>query len=132
MKRFLAVCLCAVLALSLVACGQQEIPNLEGVWTTDDDTMKHQAEIKDGVIEIYWVNDEDDTKSLYWAGTYVAPADTTEPYTWSSANDTEKTATAFLASTEEEKEFTYEDGVLSYSTSALGTTKTMKLKKQKD
>ena len=66
--------------------------------------------------------DGGDTKSLYWAGSYVAPNDNTEPYTWDSENDKEKTGSALLASSDDIKAFTYENGELTYSASALGTT----------
>lgn len=141
MKKLITLCLCAIMALSMAACSQQatdtgatetqtekKVLNLEGTWISDDEGMVHQAEIKNGVIEIYWVSE--DTKALYWAGTYEAPTDDKEPYSWTSANDTEKTSTAMLASSDAEKTFTYEDGVLSYSASAMGVTKTVKLTRQ--
>ena len=107
--------------------------DLAGEWkqTNGSDTSYQSATIKDGAIEIYWVNEEDDSKSLYWAGTYVAPTDAKEPYSWDSENDTEKTGSAMLASGDPTKTITYKDGVLSYEASALGTTKTMKLERVK-
>ena len=72
-----------------------------------------------------------DTKSLYWAGSYIAPESAVTEYSWTSENDTEKTGSALLASGDDTKEFTYKDGVISYEASAMGTTKTMKLTKQK-
>ena len=81
--------------------------------------------IKDGEIVIYWVSDGGDTKSLYWAGSYIAPTDNAEPYTWNSENDKEKTGSALLASGDDTKVFTYEKGEITYKASALGTTKKM-------
>ena len=66
---------------------------------------------------------------LYWAGTYAAPTDDTVPYTWESVADKEQTGSALLASTDDSKTFTYEDGELTYSASAFGATKKMRLVK---
>lgn len=80
---------------------------------------------KDGEILIYWVSDGGDTKSLYWAGTYVAPKDNKETYSWTSKNNKDKTDHALLASGDDTKVFTYEKGEITYKASALGTTKKM-------
>jgi len=80
---------------------------------------------KDGEIIIYWVSDGGDTKSLYWAGTYVAPKDNKETYSWTSKNNKDKTDHALLASGDDTKVFTYEKGEITYKASALGTTKKM-------
>ena len=108
--------------------------DLAGEWkqaNSNSETNYQAATIKDGAIEISWINEDDDSRSLYWAGTYVAPEDAAEPYSWDSENDTAKTDVAMLASTAPTKTFTYEDGVLSYEASALGTTKTIKLERVK-
>ena len=76
---------------------------------------------------MYWV--ADDTKALYWAGSFTAPTTADEPYTWDSANDTEKTSSALLASEDATKTFTYKDGTLSYEVTAMGVTKTVTMTK---
>ena len=58
---------------------------------------------------------------LYWAGSYIAPTDSKTPYTWDSVNDTEKTGSAILASSDETKTFTYSDDTISYSVTAAGS-----------
>ena len=110
MKKLFTLALMIILCLSLTACGGTPQGN---------------------TITVYWVSDNGDTKSLYWAGTFDAPTTTEEPYTWSSINDTEQTASALLASGDETKSFTYEDGEISYEASALGTTTTVRLEKAK-
>jgi hypothetical protein len=80
---------------------------------------------------IYWVSDNGDTKLLYWAGSFVAPTTVDEPYVWTSENDHNKTDNAMLASSDDTKTMTYQSGVLNYEASALGTTTTIKLEKQK-
>ena len=152
MKKMLMVALCGTLALFLFGCGggasggsdgstsdapqqeEQKKPlDLSGEWkqvNSKSEDSYQEATIQDNVIEINWVSDGGDTKSLYWSGTYEAPTEATESYTWDSVNDTSKTANALLASGDETKTFTYENGVLSYEASALGTTTTVKMERQ--
>ena len=54
-----------------------------------------------------------------------------EPYKWTFQNDHSKTGSAMLASSDATKTMTYQKGVLSYETFALGTTTTVKLEKKK-
>ena len=112
----------------------QQIPELTGEWkqTNSKSSDTYQAAtINNDTIEIYWVSDNGDTKSLYWAGSFTAPTTADEPYTWDSKNDHSKTENAMLASSDDTKTMTYQDGVLSYEVSALGTTTKVKLEKQK-
>ena len=123
------------LVLLLTACGQEKTEDLTGTWQqkgTESADSYQEAVIFGDTIEIYWVYDGGDTKALYWAGSYEAPEKFTEPYSWDSVNDREKTDSALFASGGDTKTFTYEDGVLSYSVSAFGTTTTMKLEKKSD
>lgn len=152
MKKVLNALVVGVLllgALALVGCGKKddggqasETPKAEqkeekkepldltGEWkqSNGSEDSYQAATIKDGVIEVNWISP--DTKSLYWSGTYVAPTNDEEPYTWDSENDTEKTSGSILASEDKTKTFTYENGEISYEVSAMGTTKTVRLKKQ--
>lgn len=116
----------------LTACGgkAEATSDLSGTWTSEKSGDSYQeAVITDNYIEINWMSK--DTKSLYWAGSYIAPESAVTEYSWTSENDTEKTGSALLASGDDTKEFTYKDGVISYEASAMGTTKTIKLTKQK-
>ena len=108
---------------------EETIPDLTGTWVqadADNDSWQ-EAVIEGDTITVYWVSDGGDTKSLYWAGTYEAPTEATDTYTWTSENDTEQTSVALLASTADTKDFTYSDGELSYEVTALGTTTTVRL-----
>lgn len=128
--------------LLLVSCGSDtgggkpandSPPDLTGEWKQvngDSEDSYQSATISDGVIEVYWVSDGGDTKSLYWAGTYEAPTNASEPYSWASENDHEKTDSALLASGDDQKTFTYENGQISYDVSAMGMTTTVRLEKQ--
>lgn len=150
MKKLIALCLVGSMALTLAACGgansgdsetsspaletTQEptpnpIPDLTGVWTQVDAGDRYQqATIQGDTIEINWIG-ADGTSALYWAGSFIAPTTEDEPYTWTSANDTSKTSGALMASGDETKDFTYEDGKISYSVSMMGITNTMQLEK---
>jgi hypothetical protein len=141
MKKTIIVLLiifCMTFALS--ACGTndssqtaKEPANLTGEWkqvNSNSGDSWQAATIEGETITIYWVSDNGDTKSLYWAGTYVAPTTSEEPYTWDSVNDHEQTDMALFASGDDTKAMTYENGQISYSASALGTTMTIRLEKQ--
>lgn len=140
MKKAFALILALSLLIALPACGGSpagydtppEPPDLTGEWKqvggNSEDTWQ-SATITADYIEVYWVSDNGDTKSLYWAGSFTAPTSADEPYTWESANDTEKTSMALLASTAESKAFTYENAQIVYEVTALGTTTTVRLEK---
>lgn len=122
-----------LLAVRVMVTQKKEPPNLTGEWkqvNSNSESTWQAAEIKDGTITVYWVSDNGDTKSLYWAGTYVAPTTPDEPYSWDSAGDRSKMDSALLASQDETKTFTYENNQLSYSASAMGSTTTVRMEKQ--
>ena len=150
-KKIVTLLTATTLALSISACGgnnndngtkepdtktpattEEKTPtDLTGTWRSEENDGSYQeAIITENAIEINWVSDDGKTKDLYWAGTYTAPNEAIDEYSWVSENDTEKTDTALLASSDETKEFTYKDGKISYEASALGTTKIMELTKQ--
>lgn len=115
----------------------QEAPaeplDLTGEWkqTNSNSADSYQAATISGEqITINWVNDAESTTALYWAGTYVPPADGAQTYTWDSANDTTQTDSAMLASGDPTKTFTYENGVLKYELTAMGVTMTVEMSKQ--
>ncbi|WP_242835161.1 hypothetical protein [Clostridium sartagoforme] len=112
---------------------EKKIPDLTGEWKQENsksDDSYQSATITGDTITIDWVSDNGDTKSLYWAGSFVAPTTSNEPYSWDSKNDHSKTESALLASSDDTKTMKYENGVLSYEVSAMGTTTVVKLKKQ--
>lgn len=145
-KVFMSFCIC-LSTLLLIGCSAQpgdvttstkassivQPPDLTGTWkqsNSETEDAYQEAVISGDTIEIYWVSNGGDTKALYWAGSYAAPVDATEPYSWDSKNDTEKTATALMASSDDTKTITYEKQELSYSVSALGMTTKVRLQKQ--
>jgi hypothetical protein len=88
------------------------------------------ATISGDEILINWVNEADSTTAIYWAGTYEAPTEATDTYTWDSANDTTQTENALLASSDPTKTFTYEGGKLKYELTAMGVTMTVEMEQQ--
>lgn len=107
--------------------------DLAGTWKQTNSSAAdsyQEAEISGDVITINWVADNGDTKSIYWVGSFTAPAAATTPYQWTSTRDQAATESAMLASTDDTKDFTFQDDTISYTASALGTTTTIKLKKQ--
>ena len=144
-RKIAAVATCVLVAATCAGCSASEstsessdetavaeeetILDLTGTWVQADanDDSWQEAEIEGGTITVYWVSDGGDTKSLYWAGTYEAPTEAADTYTWTSENDTDQTSSALLASDADTKDFTYSDGELSYEVTALGTTTTVRL-----
>lgn len=112
---------------------KKQVPDLMGEWkqeNSSDSDSYQAATVSNDTIEIYWISDSGDTKALYWAGSFTAPTTADEPYSWTSKNDHSKTEGAMLASNDDTKDMKYENGIISYEASAMGVTKTIKLKKQ--
>lgn len=131
--------------VTLSSKGQAEVPatpapaadgvlDLTGDWKQNNSksTTDYQVMVISGnTMEIYWVSEEDGTSSLYWAGTFTPPTRGGDTYSWTSTNDHSKTDTALLASGDDTKTFTYRNGVITYSASALGTSTTVRMTRQK-
>ena len=149
-KKLISILLFIPLAISLVACGnskdgekstndipaeevKKEPTDLTGTWTqVDHGEAYQQAVIADGTIEIDWISEEDGINAVYWFGSYNAPTEYVDEYTWVSDRDKEATDMALFASTDDTKEFTYSKDRISYSASAMGTTTTVVLEKTSD
>ena len=107
--------------------------DLTGDWkqsNSDSADSYQQATITADTISVDWVNAAESTTAIYWIGTYTAPDEATDSFTWESKGDTEKMSHALLASQDDTKTFTYKDGVLSYKVTALGVTKTVEMKRE--
>ncbi|MDN3937540.1 hypothetical protein QWJ39_14625 [Arthrobacter sp. YD4] len=110
-----------------------KVTDLTGSWKQSNPNSEksyQQATITADAITVNWVTDGGNTTSTYWVGTYKAPAGSNGSYSWTSQRDVEATKSALLASSDATKEFTYDGDVISYKVSAMGTTTTVKLKKQ--
>ncbi len=140
MKKILSAILAGVMILNLSACSGDnntsssdgsdkhnslDSPDLSGQWkqvNSNSEDSYQGAIIQDDVIEIYWVSNGGDTRSLYWSGTFDAPDTTDEPYVWESENNKARTSSSIMSSSDDTKTFTYEDGQITYSSSIMGTT----------
>ena len=131
-KRMLAlVFACFMLTLPLTACGGNASNSTGADAAAQQEEAPQPPDLTGEWVQVITVNwNAPDTTALYWAGSFEAPTTADEPYSWDSANDTEQTANALLASPDETKTFTYEDGQISYSVSAMGVTTTVKLEKK--
>lgn len=134
MKKAIALLVAAMLLTGLSACGgsttadapaksdgtsktetNKEEPkpqpaDLTGTWkqtNSNDPSSYMEATISGDTIEVNWIGT--DTKSLYWKGTYQAPAAAGD-WKWTSQGDTETMASALLASQDATKDFTYSEG----------------------
>lgn len=139
MKKILSAILAGVMILNLSACGgngkekSSDPPDLSGQWkqvNSDSDDSYQGAIIEDDVIEIYWVSNGGDTRSLYWSGTFEEPDTAEEPYSWESENNKARTSSSIMSSSDDTKTFTYEDGQITYSSSIMGTTTKVRLEKE--
>lgn len=132
-KTAMMILLSIIMVIALSGCesgtsSEYEISSLVGNWEPEELGESYQAGyITEDTIEIFWFSDDGETVSLYWSGTYENPEEAVTSYSWDSVNDTSKTDSALLASGDDTKTFTYEDGILSYSVTALGVTTTYEL-----
>lgn len=143
-KKLISMLIIGTIVFSTTACGgndstdnttdkvtavDEKPTDLTGTWVSEEkDGSYQEATITDEYMEINWISP--DSTSLYWAGSYTAPSDAVDEYSWISQNDKDKTDSALLASTSDTKEFAYKDGVITYEVSALGTTQTYELNKK--
>lgn len=144
MKKFFAALFAVALVFLLPACGGEKPevtdppqetpgpPDLSGQWKQvngESEQSFYGAVVEGEVIEIYWVTDNGDSRSLYWSGTVVPPETADEPYTWESQNDKSRTEHSVLSSSDDTKTFTYQGGQISYSASIMGITSKIRLEK---
>ena len=104
--------------------------DLTGTWKQVNGSDKdhyQQATVTADSIEINWISP--DTTSLYWSGSFTPPTAAGD-YSWTSQGDKDKMAQSLLASQDATKDFKYTNGEITYSSSAMGTTTTVHLKKQ--
>ncbi|KSU67802.1 hypothetical protein AS038_01480 [Arthrobacter sp. NIO-1057] len=92
-----------------------------------DDDAYQLATIDGDVISIDWVTNNGDTKSIYWVGSFEAPKDYTDSFTWTSTRDREATDAALMASSDDSKKITYNNGEISYEAGIMGTSTMVRL-----
>ena len=134
-----AFVLVALLAGAVGACSSPEAgelaeepssdaaaPDLTGVWKSTGESFSQEAVIAGSTITVNWLSEDGSDPKLYWAGAFEAPTSDGK-HTWTSDNDHSQTDRAMLASGDDTKDFTYENGAISYKVSALGKTDTVML-----
>ena len=135
-KKILAMALVGAMLL-LAGCGSggdtssasaesenapAETLNLEGSWIAEVQGSDYYLAgfIKDNLIELHWVSSYDQNGSVYWAGSYKAPKDKPDTYTWESTRNDAIMNTSAYASVDASRSFTYADGKLTLAGSSTG------------
>lgn len=101
---------------------QQQALDLQGSWVAEVQGSDYYLAgfIEGDLIELHWVSSYDQNGSVYWAGTYLAPKDQPETYTWESVRDEAIMSTSAYCSVDASRSFTYADGKLTLAGSATG------------
>ena len=111
----------------------EEVPepfSLDGEWVQLNSNAAgtyQVATVRGDAIEVFWIGDGGNSRSLYWAGNAATPADADDELSWESANSRAKTNGEMLASAADSKTFTFASGELSYEVTAFGETTTVRL-----
>ena len=129
-KLTMAILAIIIVPLSLAACTNNDAAG-STTSTTQETAMSYNGTWKDDIFEAEIADDSivinivsDDTKSLYWKGTFpVKQGDVT------SAADTEALSASIMGSQDAEKVFDVDDETISFEMSMMGTTKTVHLKR---
>ncbi len=103
---------------------------MDGTWVQQDSTNLENymdAVIHDGVIEVTYHLNHEELATPFWVGTFEAK---TGNFSYISRVDRAKLKHAPYASDKETKEFTMENGVLSFPMTFEGATRIIHLEKQ--
>ncbi len=104
----------------------------DGTWVQQDSTNLENymdAVIHDGIIEVTYHLNHEELATPFWVGTFEAKDGN---FSYISRVDRAKLSRAPYASDKETKEFTMEDGVLSFPMTYEGATRIIHLEKQHD
>ncbi len=95
--------------------------DLTGLWIQEnrDESSYMVATVRnDGKIGVFFILEGDEEPWTYWVGTYDSPTSSDEVYSWISNNTYD--GNGLFASSDETKEFTYDNGKLSYPITIQG------------
>ena len=110
---------------------KETILDLTGTWkqsNSNSNDSYFEATIENDVIEINIISE--DSKALYWSGSYEKPTSSGKQYKWTSNANKEKLESSLFGSTDDTKDFNYSNNILSYEASMMGTTTTIKMEKK--
>lgn len=106
--------------VSSTSAAPAEPLDLTGLWIQEDaDDSYMAAEIKDDTIGVFFILEGDDTPWTYWVGTYAAPVDDEDIYSWTS--ESTYGGDGLFASSDDTKDFSYKKGKLQCTVSIQGT-----------
>ena len=144
-KRFMVSMMVGFVLISMIGCGSsggsnfdnsakeetteaEEPLDLTGLWIqkdADEDNYITASIRDDGKIGVFFKLEGDDKPWTYWVGTYVAPSEATDKYSWTSDNTYD--GNGLLASDNATKDFTYDDGIISFPMTFQGKSGTIHL-----
>jgi hypothetical protein len=98
-----------------------------GPWQAKFNEATLNAVISGDGIEIHWVTSQ--TDAVYWKGTFPVPQNVTyaSVFTIVSVGDTAAMEESLLASQDESKAFTFDNGKLQFKMTVMGVTQTVAL-----
>ena len=101
--------------------------DLTGLWIQNNGKESYMTGIikEDGSMGLFFILEGDDTPWTYWIGTYDAPTDDKDEYSWTSTNT--YGGNGLLASSADTKDFKYKDGKITYEVSMQGETMDVEL-----
>ncbi len=121
--RLAALLLTAAIALPACIAGAEEATDLTGIWRGEnEDGSKMEIVIRGDALTLTWIADDNTTSYVYWAGTYEAPTEVVEDYSWVSEQDADQTDKYSPEKKEETKEFLYSEGTIRTEVSLTGET----------
>lgn len=106
--------------------------DLSGVWTHSNSASGEpglEARIDGNVIEVKWLMEEKLGDGIFWVGSFDSIVPKKGKTTFSSVRDKVATEMEWMASTDEQKEFTYEKGKLKFPVTFQETTFEVEMKK---
>lgn len=101
--------------------------SFNGPWQAKLNDATLNATITGDGIEIHWVTSQ--TDAIYWKGTFPAPPNVTHGSTFTivSVGDTATMEESLLASQDESKAFTFDNGKLKFKMTVMGVTQMVEL-----
>ena len=125
MKKFIVFALLIVMFIASFGCSAAKPTDLSGAWELcqSDGILKDfigEMEIEGNNVAVYLVSAKQNVKFLCWYGSYEAPKDEVDEYSWVSVNDTNMTENSIYAPDINQAAFKYENGQISFDYFVFG------------